>query len=66
MEYFINYKLDRYEYLKGSKTDKEFTLVIVEAESETEAIAKLKAKKEYHEEGGDGNYLVKYDFIEKI
>ena len=62
-QYLILCKFLKYKYLAGSKVDKEWTLIIVNAKSKIVALKKLKAKVEYFGVCGDSKLLQEYKLI---
>lgn len=65
-KFLIRYKMNRYEYLRGSKVDKDWNLIFVDAESEDLAMEKLRAVKERSEQGGDSASIHEHEIVPTI
>lgn len=65
-KFLIMYKMQRYVYMNGSKIDQDWNLVFIVAESQEEALNKLKLKKEFSDRFGDSDIVYEHEFVETI
>jgi hypothetical protein len=52
--------------MNGSKIDQDWNLVFIVAESQEEALNKLKLKKEFSDRFGDSDIVYEHEFVETI